>query len=81
MTRTNGQAPSIAPPTHKLTRKEEATWPLTKVYGQLTSANQRQPLVSPQTSKSAYLSVVPEKYFSTIWDYLKISHIYQHSVH
>ena len=29
----------------------------------------------------AALSVVPEKYFSTIWDYLKISHIYQHSVH
>ena len=30
---------------------------------------------------NAALTVVPEKYFSTIWDYLKISHIYQHSVH
>ena len=32
-------------------------------------------------SSYCYQSVVPEKYFSTIWDYLKISHIYQHSVH
>ena len=46
-----------------------------------------QTLVEDQVGAVAYLgksftlAVVPEKYFSTIWDYLKISHIYQHSVH
>lgn len=57
MTSTNGQAPSIAPPTHKLTRKEEATWPLTKDYGQLTSTNQRQPLVCPRPQKALIYAI------------------------